>query len=188
MDYKIEKLSHFYANKGSQMRDDIQRILSKYEIVMLNKTPTSIEFTPWYISDDRINNNVRGCIFWNPVTDIINIQYFLHHQFVKANETDYSRCLRWYLYKWNESRSEALKKIGISFLYPGTDATEIVLQAKSKVSVNQREKRIRMSLLQMNDIMESEGDMIISILLGTPPVKFKNEIYREIFNILSEMT
>ena len=188
MDYKIEKLSHFYANKGSQMGDDIQRILSKYEIAVLNKTPTFIEFIPWNISDARSNNNIKGCIFWNSVTDIINIQYFLQHPFAKDNEADYSRCLKWYLYKWNESRSEGLKKLGISFLYPGTNTTEIVLQAKSKVSVSQREKRIRVSLLQMNDIMESEGDIILSILSGSPPVKFKNEIYREIFNILSEMT
>ena len=188
MDYQIKELSHFYADKGLQMRDGIQRVLAKCEIVILNETPTYIEFTPWTISDSRINDNLSGCIFWNPVTDNISIQYSLHLSFSATQTAEYSRCLKWYVYKWNESRSEALKKSGISFLYPGTDGTEILLQAKRKVSLKQREKRIRMCLIQMNDIMESEVDTILSILSGSPPVKLKNEIYREIFNILSEMT
>lgn len=187
MDYQVKKLSCFYANKGAQMGDAIQRVLSKCEIVMQNKTPLSIEFTPWTISNSRINNNISGCIFWNPVTDIIDIQYSVHYPFGRTGEMAYSRCLKWYLYKWNESRSDALKKIGISFIYPGKDGTDIVLQSKSKVSFNQSEKRIRMSLMQMNDIMESEGDTIVSILSGLLPVKFKREIYGEIFTLLSEM-
>lgn len=187
MDYQIKKLSRFYANKGSKMGNCIQRILSKCEIDMQNKTSLSIEFTPWTISNSRISNNISGCIYWNPVNDIINIQYSLQYPSARTNAADYSRCLKWYLYKWNESRSDALKKIGISFIYPGTDGTDIVLQAKSKVSFNQSEKRIRRSLLEMNDIMESEGETILSIMSGSPPVEFKNEIYREIFNMLSEI-
>ena len=187
MDSQIKKISHFYAGRGTQMGDDIQRALSKCGIVILDKTPLYIEFTPWITGNSRIDDNLKGRIFWNPVNDAVKVHYSLHLPFSANSSAAFSRCLKWYLYKWNENRPEAFKKTGISFIYPGTDNTEILLQAKCKVSLQQIDKKIRSFLLQMNDIMESEGDTIISILSGAPPVEFKNEIFEEIFYILSEM-
>ncbi len=187
MEYHIENLSHFYFDKGIQMGDDIQRALSKCDIVILCKTHFSIEFTPWSISDPRIDDNISGYIFWNPITDVINIQYSLHLPFSAANNKAYSRCLKWYLYKWNENRTKAYQKMGVCFIYPGADGTEILLQAKFKASSHRSKNRIRKFLLQLNDIIEAERDTIISILLGSPPVEFRNEIFEEIINIISEM-
>ena len=187
MDNQIRTLSHFYADKGAQMGDSIQKALLKYEVEIINKTPLSIEFIPWAVGNSMLDKSIRGFILWNPFSDIIIIQNYLHLSHSAKENTTFSRCLKWYLYKWNESRSYAIKKLGATFLYPAADNSEVLLQVKCKASLHQINKRIRMSLLQMNDIIESEGETLISILSGTPPVEFKKEIFEEIFYILSEM-
>lgn len=188
MDYQIKKLSQFYADKGSQIGESIQCALLKCGIDIIKETPLSIEFTPWTICDPRIDDNICGRVLWNPLNDFLNIQYSLHLPFSTNENTAFSRCLKWYLYKWNERRSEALKKLEINFLYPGADNAEILLLAKCKVSLHQIDRKIRMYLLQMNSIMEMEHDMIISILSGDPPAELKDEIFREVYYIISEMS
>lgn len=183
MKYKIKELSKSYSDKGDAMGKAIQSLLKGYELPIIHFSPTSIQFIPWPVNNSQITKDLDGFVFWNPMTSLVEIQYVLH----QAVSVSYKRCLKWHFMKLNEQYLKEFRKTNVHFIYPVENSTDVILQAQCNISENNIEKKIRMLLLQLNDIIEEEGDTIISILAGNPPDKFKKEMLEEIAMILSEM-
>lgn len=186
MDKRLKKITNQYFEKGVEMKRIIKNTLVKNNIEVLTESPTSIHFIPWPIRTADLSLKMSGDIYWNPINDLIIIQYHFRPSY-DANIKTYSRCLRWYLLRWNEHRSKAMKSNGLRFIYPGEAKEGITLQASRRINIGNIEKKIRMLLLQLNDTMEEESDAITDILSGNLPTEFKQDILDEIIKTLSEM-
>lgn len=186
MGHKINHISRILYAKGNEMGQDINSILVKNKIEIISKSPMTISFIPYSVNNPKVDANIRGKILWNPINDCIIVQYILCMPFTEFTE-EYSRCLKYYLTKWNESRSCMLRRVKLYFIYPGVTNREIILQASSKISKVTQKKKIRMLLFQLHDTMQEESEIIISILERNPPSEFKDAITEEIYILLSEL-
>ena len=186
MSKRIKDLSRLYAEKGEKISYNIQNTLAKYDIKITEITPTSISFHPWPTCDDNSCEVVRGTIIWNPINRYIDIIYYICLG-ISFNYPSYSRCLKWYLSKWNEKRTKPLARLSIKFIYPGDSSSEIILKSRSKIGSLHFEKHIKMLLILFNDIIQKESIVISSIIEGDISSEMKQDIINDINMILAEI-
>ena len=185
MKYEINKLASAYSHGLPTVLSMIQSILQKNKIYVCNVTPISIRFIPWSTHNHQMDQCISGLLSWNSVTKTLFISYHVLLPFKGMH--DYLRILKWYLLKWNEEHIRYSRQLSIRFIYPGKNASEIILQASRKTTSASMEKTIRMILLQLNDIIEKEADTILDIIDGDYPNDLKQFILDEVEIVLSEL-
>ena len=186
MKYELNTISAEFSKKGIDELNFIKSILVKYDLCLLESSPTCIRFKPWAMSDYIDEKEIFGIVRWNPVNQTMIIEYHLYLEYPKSFNP-FSLILKWYLSKWNEAHLESFNNTEIKFIYSTKTSPEIILCACRKMAHRNMDKRIQMLLLQLHDIICSEYLTITSILIGECPYTLRQEILAEISGILSEL-
>lgn len=186
MNYDINRISSKYAKKGRDELYAIKAFFEKNGISVLEATPTQIRFVPWKADNAVLTKEMYGILTWNPISQMIIIEYHCHVPY-QGNINRYSMILKWYLLKWNESYGNRFHKTVIKFIYPGQKNTDLILQAGCKAARHTLDKRIKMLLLQLHDILDKESVTISAVLEGNCPKNLKWSISDEISQMLTEL-
>lgn len=186
MEYELNRIASLYAEKGKEMSDVIQSVLTRLELQILEKTPVEMSFIPWKTSNPVIDKNACGTISWNPIDDTVMFQYRFQVPYVNDPQT-YSRILKWYVSKWNDENAALRRSIRLTFIYPGSTVTELIIQTNRVTSMNNLGKTVKETLILLYDTIAKECVTIYDILSGNPPYSIKKEVLEVITNLLKEM-
>lgn len=186
MNYDINRISSEYAKKGREELYAIKAFFEKNGIAVLETTPTQIRFVPWKADSAVLKKEMYGILTWNPINQMIIIEYHCHFPY-QGSTDQYSLILKWYLLKWNERYGNRFHKTAIKFIYPGQENSELILQASCKAARHTLDKRIKVLLLRLHDILDTEKATIAAILEGNCPQNLKYSISDEISGILTEL-
>ena len=186
MNYYINQISSEYAKKGRDELNAIKAFFEKNGITVLETTPTLIRFVPWKTDNAVLKKEMYGILTWNPISQRIIIEYHCHVPY-QGSINQYSLILKWYLLKCNERYGNRFHKTVIKFIYPGQKNSELILQASCKAARRTLDKRIKMLLLQLHDILDKESVTISAVLEGNCPKNLKWSISDEISQMLTEL-
>lgn len=183
--HPLHAFSAEYARKGRAEIARIQAFLIKNSITLLNVTPLSITFVPWKIDDEVATRNLTGILTWNSIDCRLKIEYHLDLAFI-TETGKYSSVLKWYFSKWNEENGLS-KGYDIKFLYSENTAPEIIIVVSGKISPAYIERKVKLFLLSLHDIMNSQYTIIHDITTGKCPDNLKWTLLKEIKGMLEEL-
>lgn len=187
MKYKLNDLASNFSKEQAEIAYQIQAILQKYNIEIKRVSPVSISFIPWPLQNYSFANQYTiGDLSWNPLSKTIVIQYHFTWPFYKY-ENGYSRVLKWYLSKWNEEKACHDRRFDVRFVYPGNNASEVILYASRRASIDNLGRIIKRILIQTHEIIENEIVIISSIFDGTLSDSLKTELLNEVRIIMKEL-